>query len=315
MMLIFLALSVLLHLSAAALVSLLPSIEREKQTTPIPVEVVDLPHPKPEKKPLVVAEVPPAIKENISPEKKRPTVYADREQSVKKETYPRGTPAPMVKSPQPVPPSREAPRGIERPLKAVEGPVAKKSEETSPQPLKPVEEVVRTAPRAEGKTMDEARPRPTPVTPARPRVFSEQNRPNLYPTDERLAELTKNYEAQSPSGEVGKTLQLNTAELKYQKYILDMKRKIELYWDYPDLAARNGWQGSLWITFRIMKDGTVSDVKLERSSGYPMLDDAAVTAIRIAAPFPPFPANFSVEEINIKGQFMYNIIGPAGRQN
>ncbi|WKZ32965.1 MAG: energy transducer TonB [Thermodesulfobacteriota bacterium] len=140
----------------------------------------------------------------------------------------------------------------------------------------------------------------------------EQKRPSLFPSDERIAELTRNYEAGTHEKETGKTLQLNTAELKYQKYLLDMKRKIEFYWDYPALAARNGWQGSLFINFTINRDGTVSGVRLERSSGYPMLDDAAITAIRLAAPFPPFPADFTVEDLSIKGQFQYHIVSTRG---
>ena len=95
---------------------------------------------------------------------------------------------------------------------------------------------------------------------------------------------------------------------------MDMKSRIEFYWEYPSLAARNGWQGNLKINFKINKDGSVSDVSLERSSGYPMLDDAAMTAVRLAAPFPPFPGNFTIDDLNIKGLFTYHLIGlPEGR--
>ncbi len=138
-------------------------------------------------------------------------------------------------------------------------------------------------------------------------------KPSLFLSDERISELAKNYEAESPKGERGKTLQLNTSELKYQKYLLAMKDGIERKWEYPAIASRNGWQGILRINFTINKDGTVSDIKFIKSSDYPVLDDSAMTALKLAAPFPPFPENFSVEEIKIKGTFEYVIISPAAR--
>lgn len=132
-------------------------------------------------------------------------------------------------------------------------------------------------------------------------------KPSLFPSEERLGELERRYEAEAPAGEQGKTLSLNTSELKYQKYLINMKNRIELKWEYPFAASRNGWQGNLQIDFTIKKDGTVTDIRLVKSSNYPVLDDAAITALRLASPFPPFPAGFSVEEINIKGQFSYII--------
>ena len=45
-----------------------------------------------------------------------------------------------------------------------------------------------------------------------------------------------------------------------------------------------------------------------------MLDAAPITAVRLSAPFPPFPENFSIDDISIKGQFTYHLIDlPMGR--
>lgn len=133
-------------------------------------------------------------------------------------------------------------------------------------------------------------------------------RPNLLLSGDKITELEKRYESEAPKGEQGKTLQLNTTELRYQKYLVNMKNRIELYWEYPDLAVRNAWQGKLQIRFTIKKDGTLGEVSLVKSSGYPVLDDSAVTALRLAAPFPPFPDNFGIEQITINGQFEYNLV-------
>lgn len=133
-------------------------------------------------------------------------------------------------------------------------------------------------------------------------------RPNLFLPGAKVEELTRNYEKEAPLAEKGKILDLNTSEWRYQSYLINnVKRRIEIYWEFPETAIRNGWQGKVQINFTINRDGSLSNVGVARSSGYPALDDAAVTAIRLAGPFPQFPENFAVENLTIKGQFEYNI--------
>ncbi|HZX36677.1 MAG TPA: TonB family protein [Thermodesulfobacteriota bacterium] len=132
--------------------------------------------------------------------------------------------------------------------------------------------------------------------------------PGLFPSGERLRELSKVYEAESPKGETGKTLSINTTESKYQKYLLNMKRRIELFWNYPESSIRHGEQGKMRIDFSIAKDGSVKDVRVVKSSNYPALDDAAITAVKLASPFNPFPDNFTIETVEIHASFEYSLI-------
>ncbi len=46
------------------------------------------------------------------------------------------------------------------------------------------------------------------------------------------------------------------------------------------------------IYFRIQKDGQITDVKVEQSSGLTPLDLSAMRAIRSSAPFPPLPRDY-----------------------
>ncbi len=140
----------------------------------------------------------------------------------------------------------------------------------------------------------------------------------LMPSPGRLAQITKDTETYEghvpPDARRGKTLLLNTTEFKYQEYFMHIKRKIEFYWEYPPVAARQGQQGRLKISFVIRKDGTVKvdDIELAKGSNYSMLDDAAVTAIRLASPFNPFPKGFEADDITIKGSFEYSLYGYPG---
>lgn len=45
--------------------------------------------------------------------------------------------------------------------------------------------------------------------------------------------------------------------------------------EYPGEAAKNNWEGKVTLLISITNEGTVSDVKIQESSGYEILDDAA----------------------------------------
>lgn len=268
-----------------------------------------------EKEPLIVdvVELPPSGTQDISREKKAPTHYADRSQSVEKETYP----APSVSK------QMRKPRGVIIP--GEKGKEASKTAQTASK--KPLSEEVEKLPPSGATVKETEEVRPT--EPQKEAVETGQGKagtgaktkeatkkkPDLFLTEDRLNELAKKYEAETQKGEQGKTLQLNTSELRYQKYLITMRDRIQFFWEYPSVASRSGWQGKLRIDFVINNDGTVSDIKVVKSSNYPVLDDAAVTALKLASPFPPFPENFAIESIVIRGSFEYQIMGgPGGEQ-
>lgn len=49
---------------------------------------------------------------------------------------------------------------------------------------------------------------------------------------------------------------------------------------YPEKARRAGLEGTTMLQIKVLADGSVGDVRLERSAGYPDLDNAAIEAIR-----------------------------------
>lgn len=50
--------------------------------------------------------------------------------------------------------------------------------------------------------------------------------------------------------------------------------------EYPALARRRGWEGTVVLQVRVDKDGRPADVTVLESSGYRALDDAASRAVR-----------------------------------
>ncbi len=60
---------------------------------------------------------------------------------------------------------------------------------------------------------------------------------------------------------------------------------------YPEEAQNRGIEGRVLVSFIIMADGTVKDIKILNSSGYTLLDKNAVDTVKNSAPFPKPPAN------------------------
>ena len=146
-------------------------------------------------------------------------------------------------------------------------------------------------------------------------MVKEEKPLSLYPTRERIAELSKKYEKEAPVGEKDRDISFDTSELRYTSYFEGLKAKIYHEWEYPDAAAKEGLAGRLFVNFVILKDGTLEDVTLIRSSGYPMLDNAAISAIRLAAPFYPFHKSFgSLEKITVNASFEYILYPYINRQ-
>ena len=80
-------------------------------------------------------------------------------------------------------------------------------------------------------------------------------------------------------------------EYRFARYVEDWRLKIERIGNlnYPEAARQLKLYGNLLLTVSIRADGSVEDVRVERSSGQRVLDAAAVRIVEMAAPFAPLP--------------------------
>ena len=75
-------------------------------------------------------------------------------------------------------------------------------------------------------------------------------------------------------------------------YLLDWRRRLEAVGNqyYPEASIRYGMYGDLRMLVVIRQDGSLEDIQILSSSGYAVLDEAAIKIVRMAAPYSPFPA-------------------------
>jgi len=109
-------------------------------------------------------------------------------------------------------------------------------------------------------------------------------------------------------GVEGQPIPLDTPEPKFQDYFNKVRERIKANWVYPRQAGERNIEGELLIEFHIAKDGRLEYIELLDSSGTRILDDAALTAVKLAQPFPPVPDDIAKHTLAINGQFRYQIV-------
>jgi len=94
-----------------------------------------------------------------------------------------------------------------------------------------------------------------------------------------------------------KAVSASTQEYKYANYLYGWKKKVEAIGNlnYPEEAKRRKLYGNLVLTVVVRADGAIEEIRVVKSSGYKLLDDAAVRIVKLAAPFAPFPADIRAE--------------------
>ncbi len=102
----------------------------------------------------------------------------------------------------------------------------------------------------------------------------------------------------------------DTSNAKYIGYMRLLRIEIESIWKYPRRAAYSGEQGDLEIRFTINRQGLLTDVRVLRGSGFPLLDEAAVQALRDGR-YWPLPDSWHKKKLTIDGHFVYSLHGAA----
>jgi periplasmic protein TonB len=97
-----------------------------------------------------------------------------------------------------------------------------------------------------------------------------------------------------------KFISANTREHLYAGYMRAWVAKVERIgnMNYPEQARRHNLAGSLVLSVDVLQDGSVEQIRVLRSSGHDVLDEAAVRIVRLSAPFSPLPDEIR-EEVDV----------------
>ena len=86
-------------------------------------------------------------------------------------------------------------------------------------------------------------------------------------------------------------------------YMKEVERKIKKNWNPP----KNDTSASAAVDFKVLKDGKIEDIKLVKSSGVPLMDEAAISALEKVSPLPPLPEECNENFVIVQFTFDYKV--------
>lgn len=136
------------------------------------------------------------------------------------------------------------------------------------------------------------RTQPEPDARAAPVFDSSQLSAEIASLEAELAQEVQQY-AKRPK--IHRLNAASTARDKGAWYKDEWRKKVERVGNlnYPDEARRQRIYGSLRLLVSINRDGTLYEVQVLESSDQPLLDQAALRIVRLAAPFAPFTGDMA----------------------
>jgi protein TonB len=105
----------------------------------------------------------------------------------------------------------------------------------------------------------------------------------------------------------------NTRESRLAPYLNAWRTKVERLGtlNFPQYA-RNGQSGNPVLEVALKADGTLGDALIRRSSGSKEIDQAALSILRLASPFDPFPSELRKQYQELRFAYEWQFLG-AGK--
>jgi len=144
------------------------------------------------------------------------------------------------------------------------------------------------------KTLTVRLSEPPPPEPEVNETAAEKN----PPSPEKEASSTPSME---------QTVNLDTPDRRYRDYLLNVRRRIENRWSYPQGALQKREEGVTTIKFTIAAGGSLSGQEIITSSGSPQLDEHTLAVVRAAAPYDRLPGDLRLARLHIVATFHYRL--------
>ncbi len=103
----------------------------------------------------------------------------------------------------------------------------------------------------------------------------------------------------------------DTRASRLAPYLNDWRRRVERIGtiNYPSAAQRRGLSGNPVIEVALQRDGKLKSARIQRSSGHPEIDAAALDILRLASPFDPFPPQLAREYLTMRFAYEWRFEG------
>lgn len=131
----------------------------------------------------------------------------------------------------------------------------------------------------------------------------KQEEPKQESVEEKVAE-EKQQAPESSEAIVSsnKGIMLENKNFKYSYYTNTIVKKISKYWQWSNVTSAY----RTIVYFKILKDGSVSDIRVTESSLDQDFDQNAIRAIQLASPFAPLPSTYEENYLGVYFEFKFH---------
>lgn len=175
-------------------------------------------------------------------------------------------------------------------------------------PAKQIKKTVpeESQPKVAKKVITQERVKKANISSSKDAVVSQvEEKPQLTAESlqQQLAQLGTEIRQSQPSADQTKIKfvdSVSTHKYVAAQYMKDWESKVERTGNlnYPEAAAKKNFSGSLTMDVGIKADGSIYSIRINKSSGNPELDEAAIKIVRMSAPFPPLPLDL-IKELDV----------------
>jgi protein TonB len=102
-------------------------------------------------------------------------------------------------------------------------------------------------------------------------------------------------------------LDVTTNSEALRRFLTTVRRKIESEKKYPVIARNTGIEGRVGVIISILKDGQLEKAEVLESSGYEVLDKAALGSVRNASPFPAIPKESKRDKLELRVYLVFEL--------
>jgi protein TonB len=109
----------------------------------------------------------------------------------------------------------------------------------------------------------------------------------------------------SGTGPGGGGITVDSQDFRFAYYLEVLRERIGYNWAPPPVFGSTS-EVTATVYFKISRDGTITDEKVEKTSRHEIFDRSAVRAVRLADPLPPLPAGFKGKWLGVHFEFQHN---------
>lgn len=109
----------------------------------------------------------------------------------------------------------------------------------------------------------------------------------------------------------------DTRASRLAPYLDGWRRRVERIGtlNYPTVAQQRGITANPVVEVVIRRDGSLGSARIQRSSGRPEIDEAALQILRLASPFDPFPPELAGEYRSLRFAYEWQFQGGSGARS